>query len=415
MAPLSRSHLPQAILLVSMLLVSAGQSILFATLPPAGRAIGLSDWQIGLIITLSSVAFIAASPVWGRLSDSRGRRGMIVLGLTGYALFTALFAWVLELGMAGTLTPLASLVALVAVRIGFGTTVAAAMPAAQAHIIDITPPERRTAGLARLSAAYGLGTVAGPLFAAAFAGLGLVFPLYAAAGAAALAAIAVLGGLRHAPHRSAAAAAAMLKPNDPRLRLWLGIALGYFLVVAMVLQSLGFVVQDRLHLEPSETGRSVGFCLLASGLTAVAVQFLLSRLRVERPGRLLLAGLPAGIAGLCALCMASTLPLFILGMVGIGAAMGLCMPGLSAAASLAMEDHEQGAAAGLIGAAQAGGFMLGPLLGAGLYQLGESLPFLSGIVILAALFILCLHRLRDGSTHHGQLIIAKKARVGGET
>lgn len=413
MAPLSRSRLPQAILLVSMLLVSAGQSILFATLPPAGRAIGLSDWQIGLIITLSSVAFIAASPVWGRLSDSRGRRGMIVLGLTGYALFTALFAWVLDLGMAGTLTPLASLVALVAVRVGFGTTVAAAMPAAQAHIIDITPPERRTAGLARLSAAYGLGTVAGPLFAAAFAGLGLVFPLYAAAGAAALAAIAVLGGLRHAPHRSAAAA--MLKPNDPRLRLWLGIALGYFLVVAMVLQSLGFVVQDRLHLAPSETGRSAGFCLLASGLTAVVVQFLLSRLRVERPGRLLLAGLPAGIAGLCALCMASTLPLFILGMVGIGGAMGLCMPGLSAAASLAMEDHEQGAAAGLIGAAQAGGFMLGPLLGASLYQLGGSLPFLSGVIILTALFVLCLHRLRDGSAQHGQPIIAKKATVGGET
>lgn len=412
MAPLSRSRLPQAILLVSMLLISAGQSILFATLPPAGRAIGLSDWQIGLIITLSSIAFIAASPVWGRLSDSRGRRGMIVLGLTGYALFTALFAWVLERGMAGTLTPLASLVALVAVRIGFGTTVAAAIPAAQAHIIDITPPERRTAGLARLSAAYGLGTVAGPLFAAAFAGLGLVFPLYAAAGAAALAAIAVLGGLRHAPHRSAAVA--MLKPNDPRLRLWLGIALGYFLVVAMVLQSLGFVVQDRLHLEPSETGRSVGFCLLASGLTAVAVQFLLSRLRVERPGRLLLAGLPAGIAGLCVLCVASALPLFILGMMGIGAAMGLCMPGLSAAASLAMEDHEQGAAAGLIGAAQAGGFMLGPLLGASLYQLGGSLPFLSGIVILAALSALCLHRLRDGSAHHGQPIVAEKAPAGGE-
>ncbi|WP_372395881.1 MFS transporter [Azospirillum sp. HJ39] len=413
MAPLSRSRLPQAILLVSMLLVSAGQSILFATLPPAGRAIGLSDWQIGLIISLSSVAFIAASPVWGRLSDSRGRRGMIVLGLTGYALFTGLFAWVLDLGMAGTLTPLASLLALVAVRVGFGTTVAAAMPAAQAHIVDITPPERRTAGLARLSAAYGLGTVAGPLFAAAFAGLGLVFPLYAAAGAAALAAVAVLGGLRHAPHRSAAAA--MLKPNDPRLRLWLGIALGYFLVVAMVLQSLGFVVQDRLHLAPSETGRSVGVCLLASGLTAVAVQFLLSRLRVERPGRLLLAGLPAGIAGLCALCVSSRLPLFILGMVGIGGAMGLCMPGLSAAASLAMEDHEQGAAAGLIGAAQAGGFMLGPLVGASLYQLGGSLPFLSGIVILAALFALCLHRLRDGSAQHGQPVIAKQATAGGET
>lgn len=399
-APSPSVRRPLAILLTSMLLISAGQSILFATLPPAGRAIGLSEWQIGLIITLSSVAFIAASPAWGRRSDTRGRRGMIVLGMAGYALFTALFAWVLDLGMAGALGPAASLAALIAVRIGFGTTVSAALPAAQAHIIDITPPEQRTAGLARLSAAYGLGTVAGPLFAAAFAGLGLVFPLYAAALAAGLAAVAVLAGLRHAPHRPAAAGT-MLKPNDPRLRLWLGVALGYFLMMAMVLQSLGFVIQDRLHLPPAETGRMVGVCLLVSGMTAVAVQFLLSRLRVERPGHLLLSGLPAGIVGLLVLCVAWSLPLFVLGMASIGIAMGLCMPGLSAAASLAIGDHEQGAAAGLIAAAQAGGFVLGPLLGASLYQWEGSLPFLSGAVLLSALLALCLRRLRHGPAHHG--------------
>jgi hypothetical protein len=64
----------------------------------------------------------------------------------------------------------------------------------------------------------------------------------------------------------------------------------------------------------------------------------------------------------------------------------------SAAASIAVGAREQGAAAGLVAAAQAGGFLVGPLLFAVLYQFAPASPFFVGIGIAVLLFLLALSR-----------------------
>jgi len=373
-----------AVLLGGMLLVAAGQSILFAVLPPAGRSIGLADWQVGLIITVSGAAFVVASPWWGRVSDRRGRRGLIVVGLCGYALFTAAFAQSLDIGMAGVMAPLASLALLILVRIGFSLTVAAAMPAVQAYVADTTSMERRAGGLAKLSAAFGLGTVVGPLIAAGLAGFGVLVPLYAVAAAALLTAL-LVGLLLDHPSRVTAGAATPLKPNDPRIRFWILIALGFFTAIAIVLQTLGFLAQDRLRLDREATGRAVGVCLLVAGLASVVCQIAVARRRIERPGYLVLLGLPAGIVGLVVLVLAASLTWIAIGMAAVGAAMGLCAPGFAAAASLEVGPDEQGAVAGIIGAAQAGGFILGPVLGGALYQVDACAPYLCAMAVWSIL------------------------------
>lgn len=372
-----------SILFAGMLLVTAGQSILFTVLPPAGRGIGLAEWQVGLIITISGIAFAVASPYWGRVSDQRGRRGFIAAGLFGYALFTAAFAWALGIGMAGAVAPTMSLILLVFVRVGFGLTVAAAMPATQAYVVDTTSAAGRTGGLAQLSAAFGLGTVVGPLIAAALSGFGLLVPLYAVAALALMVATLVLVLLDRPPR--AMAATVMLKPTDPRIRFWVLAALGFFMTMAIVLQTLGFLVPDRLVLDREAAGSAVGTCLLVSGLASVACQIVLARRRTMRPGRLMMLGLPMGIVGLVVLMLATTLPLLAAGMIGFGIAVGLCVPGFAAAASLEVEPNEQGAVAGIIGAAQAGGFILGPVLAGALYQVNSVLPYLGATLILVSL------------------------------
>jgi len=64
--------------------------------------------------------------------------------------------------------------------------------------------------------------------------------------------------------------------------------------------------------------------------------------------------------------------------------MGWIFPAFSAMAANAVQAHEQGAAAGTVGAAQGLGIVLGPLGGTLLYRLGPSVPYLT----IAALLLL---------------------------
>jgi MFS family permease len=68
---------------------------------------------------------------------------------------------------------------------------------------------------------------------------------------------------------------------------------------------------------------------------------------------------------------------------------GLALPGVTAAVSLAVGEHEQGAAAGLGHSAAGLGRVLGPLLGTSLYELRPELPF-AGSATLLGLALLSL-------------------------
>ena len=72
----------------------------------------------------------------------------------------------------------------------------------------------------------------------------------------------------------------------------------------------------------------------------------------------------------------------------MGLTASFAMPSLSAAASLSVESHEQGAAAGLLTAAPTLGMIFGPALGATLYQQDTLLPLQLGgaMMVLSGVF-----------------------------
>ena len=74
-------------------------------------------------------------------------------------------------------------------------------------------------------------------------------------------------------------------------------------------------------------------------------------------------------------------------MALLGLSMGISGPGFSASISLAVGADEQGGVAGLACSVPAISFILGPLIGAGLYQIEPLLPY---AVTLAALVPGCL-------------------------
>jgi MFS family permease len=95
------------VLFVCLVCIGLGQSMLFAILPPAARALGISPSRISTIFATSASIWVFLSSWWGRKSDVWGRRPVILIGLLGFGLSMALLATTIALGAAGLLSAVA--------------------------------------------------------------------------------------------------------------------------------------------------------------------------------------------------------------------------------------------------------------------------------------------------------------------
>jgi MFS family permease len=111
-----------------------------------------------LVASFSLMQFIFA-PIWGRLSDLKGRRPFLLLGLAGSVAFYALFGVASELGASGN--PGLGIVLLFVSRMGAGIA-GATVSTAQAVIADTTTPEKRSRGMALIGLGFGVGFTFGP-------------------------------------------------------------------------------------------------------------------------------------------------------------------------------------------------------------------------------------------------------------
>ncbi|ELZ92146.1 MULTISPECIES: MFS transporter [Haloferax] len=133
-----------------------GFGILIPVIPLYALSFGATEFVGSLLIASYSAMQFLAAPLLGRLSDSRGRRPVLLLSLTGSVL-----AWLL-FGVAG------SLAVLFAARMLAGA-MGGNIATAQAYIADITAADDRAKGLGLLGAAFGLGFVFGPALGGFFA------------------------------------------------------------------------------------------------------------------------------------------------------------------------------------------------------------------------------------------------------
>src|SRR5947199_8008416 len=73
---------------------------------------------LGLLLASFSLMQFIFAPIWGRISDWRGRRPFLLLGLAGSVIFYALFGFASELGASGKFV--VGLVLLFVARVGAG-------------------------------------------------------------------------------------------------------------------------------------------------------------------------------------------------------------------------------------------------------------------------------------------------------
>jgi MFS family permease len=375
------------ILFVALFNSILGLSVLFPILAPLGRQLGLVEIEVGSLSTAYALMQFLVSPIWGRRSQRIGRKPVLLTGVLGFSLSFFLFAAVAELGMRGLVRGTPLFVGLLLSRAVGGTFSSATVPTAQAYVADTTGREDRTAGMAVIGAAFGLGIIFGPAIGAALSSISLLAPVYFSAALALLNAAFISARLKE-PERRSSAIPQELGPVAVKVWPLLGVALAVSLASVAMEQTIAFYFQDRLSLSAHETAQAVGIALVFYGVVAVLAQGVIVRRFRWPPLRLLAGGLPCALAGFAGLIFAHERVSLTAALALQGFGQGLAMPGVTAAVSLGVSEDEQGAVAGLNSSAQALGRLLGPLVGTALYQVKPEYPYGFSAVLLALVLAL---------------------------
>jgi MFS family permease len=375
------------ILFVSLMCMGAGQSVMFAILPSLARQMGLTEFEASLPFVCSATIWVFTSGYWGEKSDHWGRKPIILLGLVAFGISFGLFAIVASIGIAGLLPVMIAYPLMIAARSIYGIFGSGAAPAAQAYVVDRTTRDERTRGVAGIGAAFGLGTTIGPGIGSALVVFGLFAPFYFTAIVAFASAAAIWFLL---PERSAPKLKIVrrhtLHWHDRRVWPFIVFGVGVSTVGAIPIQTVGYLFIDVLHFSPAVAPQYTGIGLVAASVAGLFAQLVIVQLFKLSARALIYWGSAIALLSNILFAIGHQFGPLVFALIMSGLGFGMVRPGYAAAASLAVDPHEQGAVAGLTGATGAAGFIFGPMIATGLYRITPAAPYIFGAVLMAALY-----------------------------
>lgn len=408
-----------ALVFAALLVTSAGNTALQSILPVISRSLDVHDMAVAAIFSLSALMWTFSAPFWARRSDVHGRRRLMQVGLTGFSVSMLICGLVILLGLNGVFTTLVTFILFVVGRAIFGVFGAAGNPAAQAYVAGRTTQAERTAALATLASAFGLGTIVGPALAPLFIlpFFELSGPMFAFAIVAVVMIVALqlwlpndapgklkgLGAVASMPsvgapptgmsavaadHSSKTGKRRHMKVSDPRIRPFMiyGFATGS--LQAATGQTIGFLLIDRIApATGADAPQLIAVTFMSGAGATLLAQWGIIRLLKLAPSQLMRWGALIAMAGVAIVSVAETFHLLVLGFAIASAGFGFARPGFTAGSSLAVSRAEQGAVAGASTSISGACFILAPAAGIGLYQLGPHLPYTLSAIGLAALAI----------------------------
>lgn len=383
------------VIFLSVFIDLIGFGIVLPLLPGYAEEFGARSFVIGAIIASFSLMQFLFAPVWGRWSDHIGQRPVMLIGNLGAAGSYVLFAY------ASGLQGATALWWILASRVFAGIS-GANISVASAYIADISPPEKRSAGMALIGIAFGVGFIIGPAVGAFTADFfGKTGPGWVAAGFCA--ANFILGWFILGESRRPGTGPVVARPKftqwghtlrQPKLGLLISI---FFLATfcftcfestfPLLLQpqsAQGFGLKSR---------DEVGYLFAYAGIITVLVQGVIHRLvRSFGEPRLIFGSMITFAIGLAALPFQTHLPglLVVLAVLAIGS--GLNRPPVFGMISLKSSTHEQGANLGVAQSFGALARIVGPIFATTLFFLrpgkpSPELPYIicGGIAFLTAL------------------------------
>lgn len=378
-------------LFLAVFATTLGVGLVAPLLPGYAHEMGAGAFQIGLIFGAFSLTRSIFVPYFGRLSDRRGKKPLLVTGLLAYCVLSLCFA------VSG------SIESLILIRLGQGFASAMILPVAQAYVGLMTPPHRegRMMGLFNLSLYGGLSL--GPLLGGAAKDWFNIQASFLSMGA-----LSFLGFLlclllpKEPPSKETGGPPQKAKATYMELLRTRSI-FSLFFFRACFTVSIGiawtfipFLANVRLGLSSSATGVVVMTNVLVAGLFQTPMGYMADR--INKVGMVAVGG----ILAVCAILFLNTATSFG-GMLVANGLFGLA-GGISFPAVMALGVIEgrrtgaMGSVMGLLALAHSLGMLLGPVFAGIIIDLFSfSVVFACGAAVVAAGTLLFL----GGALRHG--------------
>jgi len=376
-----------------MLVSSIGSTGLMSVMPVIGREIGIADHLVAGVFSLSALLWAVASPYWARLSDRRGRRPLILLGLGGVVLSLAGCGVAVVAGLRGIMGPMTVFVALLLMRSTYGLLGSASATAAQAYVADKTAGQMRVKALSALSGSSNMGSILGPALAPFLivGPLDLAGPLFGFALLGCLTGAAVL--LVVPSDRHLAFPADNLEPQPRRAPVWRDPRIRPFLLYGLIAASMqafntytiGFMVIDSLGVEPAAAQVSIGQTMVCGAVAGLIAQWGIIGLAGMRPKAMLRWGAVLAAVGNGAVLLHTSFTSLLMSFFVMSLGYGLARSGYAGGAFLSAARSDQAAVAGAVSTITGASIVLPPILATLLYQVAPAFPFLIAAVLMACL------------------------------
>jgi len=387
-----------------------GFGIVIPLLPFYGEHFQADPFTVSMIMATYSIGQFIAAPVWGRLSDTIGRRPVLILSLLGAVLS---YVW---LGFATTLWML------FAARLMSGL-MAGNISTAFAYIADITTVENRAKGMGVVGAAFGLGFIAGPAIGGILAGpdpltADFQTPAFVAAGLSFLAFVLTIILLKESLSAEARAKAA----NTPRPNRWvqmneamkrpgigLLIAISFLATFVFAGMETTFAMWSRRQLGwgPEQNGYLFAFVgIIAAVLQGGVVGRLAKRFG---EGNLIVQGSIALALGMVMIPFCTSVTTLAIAMVIVAYGFSVINPALNSLISLRSPSGEQGMMMGVARSATTMARILGPAWAGILFaQLGKEWPYYAGMVLMILVAVLGVRSLKDNQAAKASALATAK-------
>ncbi|NOU71149.1 MFS transporter [Paenibacillus sp. LMG 31458] len=375
------------LLIFNIFLVFTGVGLVVPIMPTYMTELHVSGSLMGLLVASFSLTQLIFSPLAGRLSDSLGRKRIIVAGMILFALSEWLF------GAAST--PLLMFVS----RMLGGIGAALIMPAVMAYAADVTSVEERGKGMGFINAAITTGFIIGPGIGGFLAEYGIRVPFYSAAVAGAIAAVLtflVLPESRTA-EKLTSSTPVLMKKQSLITQLVHSYREPYFLSLIIVFvmsfglsnyeQIFGLFVDHKFGFTPKDIAIIITFGSIAGAVVQVTIfGWILNRFGEKRVISFCLI-----IAGLFVLLTLFVNSYFLIITVTfiVFLSIDILRPAIGTQMSK-MAHEQQGYVAGLNSAFTSLGNIAGPVIAGFLFDMNINYPYAAAAFVLILCFVLSL-------------------------